>query len=97
MPVSHAGKFIIALPLAVLAATIAYPANGRNAVVLASPGMPRGKAVEWLANHGARVAARTRTGGVVMHIPGDGLALQALAAGIVLVSAPDRGCAEGQA
>lgn len=90
---SHSGNLLIALPLALLAASLSYPAAGRHAVVLASPAQGQGAAIGWLAARGARVSARTRDGGVVLELPTDTLAMEAMLAGILLVSAPDRTCA----
>lgn len=90
---SHSGNLLIALPLALLAASLSYPAAGRHAVVLASPAQGQGAAIGWLAARGARVSARTRDGGVVLELPTDTLAMEAMLAGVLLVSAPDRTCA----
>lgn len=89
---SFKGNFLIAVPLAMLAATISYPAAGRHAVVLASAGTGQGAAIGWLAQRGARITARTKEGGAVLELPSDTLALEAMLAGILLVSAPERTC-----
>lgn len=91
--VSKTSNLLIAVPLAVLAASLSYPAAGRHAVVLASPVKAQGAAIGWLAARGARVSARTKDGGVVLELPTDALAMEAMLAGILLVSAPDHTCA----
>lgn len=80
---------LLGLPVATLALALGYPAQGRHAVVLSASGQQR--AVGWLTRHGATIAGSTDAG-VVVRIPDDRLAVQAAAAGVLLLAVPQRLC-----
>lgn len=82
---------LLATPVAALALCLAYPAQGRHAVIVTLPGAEPGRAAGWLVNRGASIAGSAR-GSAILRMPSDTLALEAAAAGVLLLAVPGRDC-----
>lgn len=82
---------LLGSPLCALALCLAYPAQGRHALVVPVPGMDHGAAVGWLVDHGASITGTGRQG-PILRMPTDSLAIRAAADGLLLISVPARDC-----